>query len=105
MASRPPRSDDKRLSWGQIPLGEIRGLAHNGLHAIHELEVPDILTGIDYLVALGNVDEEAIGIMGWSNGSILAIACCIESDRFKVLCAGAGDVNWTSDYWWKCVTK
>jgi dienelactone hydrolase len=64
----------------------------------YELEVPDILAGIDTLVAGGNVDEGAIGIMGWSNGSILAIACCIESDRFRVLCAGAGDVNWTSDY-------
>jgi dipeptidyl aminopeptidase/acylaminoacyl peptidase len=64
----------------------------------YELEVPDILTGIDHLVAQGNVDDEALGIMGWSNGSILAIAACIESDRFKVLCAGAGDVNWTSDY-------
>ena len=64
----------------------------------YELEVPDILSGIDTLVARGNVDDEALGIMGWSNGSILAIACCVESDRFKVLCAGAGDVNWTSDY-------
>jgi dipeptidyl aminopeptidase/acylaminoacyl peptidase len=64
----------------------------------YELEVPDILTGIDNLVAQGNVDDEALGIMGWSNGAILAIACCVESDRFKALCAGAGDVNWTSDY-------
>ncbi len=64
----------------------------------YELEVPDILKGIDYLVESGDVDEESIGIMGWSNGSILAIACCLESDRFKVMCAGAGDVNWTSDY-------
>ncbi len=64
----------------------------------YELEVPDILTGIDHLVAMGNVDDEALGIMGWSNGSILAIACCIESDRFKVMCAGAGDVNWSSDF-------
>jgi dipeptidyl aminopeptidase/acylaminoacyl peptidase len=64
----------------------------------YELEVPDILTGIDTLVAKGIVDDEALGIMGWSNGSILAIACCLESDRFKVMCAGAGDVNWTSDY-------
>jgi dipeptidyl aminopeptidase/acylaminoacyl peptidase len=64
----------------------------------YELEVRDILAGIDSLVAKGNVDDEALGIMGWSNGSILAIQCCIQSDRFKVLCAGAGDVNWTSDY-------
>jgi dipeptidyl aminopeptidase/acylaminoacyl peptidase len=64
----------------------------------YELEVPDITTGIDMLVAQGDVDDEAVGIMGWSNGAILAISCCIESDRFKALCAGAGDVNWTSDY-------
>lgn len=64
----------------------------------YELEVPDIIAGIDYLVATGLVDETRVGVMGWSNGAILAIACCLESDRFKALCAGAGDVNWTSDY-------
>jgi dipeptidyl aminopeptidase/acylaminoacyl peptidase len=64
----------------------------------YELEVPDIINGIDFLVAGGNVDDGALGIMGWSNGSILAIACCLETDRFKALCAGAGDVNWSSDY-------
>ncbi|MCD6380087.1 prolyl oligopeptidase family serine peptidase [bacterium] len=64
----------------------------------YEFEVPDILKGIDFLIKKGLVDPDKIGIMGWSNGSILAIQCCMESDRFKVLCAGAGDVNWTSDY-------
>ena len=64
----------------------------------YELEVPDILAGIDSVVASGMADPEKLGVMGWSNGSILAIACAMESDRFKVLCAGAGDVNWTSDY-------
>lgn len=64
----------------------------------YEYEVPDILSGLDHLIAEGLVDEERIGIMGWSNGAILAIACCLESDRFKALCAGAGDVNWISDY-------
>ncbi len=64
----------------------------------YELEVPDILRGVDAQVARGLAHPDSLGIMGWSNGSILSIACCIESDRFKVLCAGAGDVNWTSDY-------
>ncbi|MBN1164582.1 MAG: prolyl oligopeptidase family serine peptidase [Candidatus Krumholzibacteriota bacterium] len=64
----------------------------------YEYEVPDILSGIDYLVQKGLVDEGRVGIMGWSNGSILAIECCLRSEIFKVLCAGAGDVNWTSDY-------
>lgn len=64
----------------------------------YEYEVPDILTGVDNLIERGMVDGNRLGIMGWSNGSILAIACCLETGRFKVLCAGAGDVNWTSDY-------
>jgi len=65
----------------------------------YEYEVPDILAGIDLLIEKGLVDPDMVGIMGWSNGSILSIACCIERpDFFKALCAGAGDVNWTSDY-------
>ena len=64
----------------------------------YDYEVPDILTGIDYLIERGLVDPDRLGIMGWSNGSILGIEACMRSDRFKVLSAGAGDVNWTSDY-------
>ena len=64
----------------------------------YEYEIPDILSGIDYVIERGLVDPDRLGIMGWSNGSILAIQACIETDRFKVLGAGAGDVNWTSDY-------
>lgn len=66
----------------------------------YDLEVPDILSGIDYVIGKGVVDPDKLGILGWSNGAILAIQTCIRqpADRFKVLSAGAGDVNWTSDY-------
>ena len=64
----------------------------------YEYEVPDILGGIEYLIDRGLVDPDHLGIMGWSNGSILAIEACLQDPRFRVLCAGAGDVNWTSDY-------
>ena len=64
----------------------------------YELEIPDILSGVDMMIERGMADPERLGIMGWSNGSILAIATCLEDARFKVLLAGAGDVNWTSDY-------
>ena len=64
----------------------------------YEYEVPDILAGVDYVIKKGLVDPEKLGIMGWSNGAILTIACVIETDRFKVCAPGAGDVNWTSDY-------
>jgi len=65
----------------------------------YELELPDILSGVDSLVAAGLVDESRLGIQGWSNGAILAIATCIESGRrFRALDAGAGDVDWISDF-------
>lgn len=64
----------------------------------YEYEVPDILNGVDYLINKGLVDADKLGIMGWSNGAILAIACVIETNRFKVCASGAGDVNWISDY-------
>ena len=64
----------------------------------YEYEVPDILKGVDFLINKGLVDPDRLGIMGWSNGAILAIACVIETDRFKVCAPGAGDVNWLSDY-------
>ena len=64
----------------------------------YEYEVPDILKGVDFLINKGLVDADKLGIMGWSNGAILAIACVIETDRFKVCAPGAGDVNWISDY-------
>jgi dipeptidyl aminopeptidase/acylaminoacyl peptidase len=64
----------------------------------YEYEVPDIIGGVDHLVEAGLVDENRLAIMGWSNGSILAIECCLTDNRFKALCAGAGDVNWISDY-------
>jgi len=64
----------------------------------YEYEVPDILGGIDSLIAEGMAAPDKLGIMGWSNGSILAIECCLRDPRFKALLAGAGDVNWSSDY-------
>ncbi|MBN2091238.1 prolyl oligopeptidase family serine peptidase [candidate division KSB1 bacterium] len=64
----------------------------------YEYEIPDIFNGIDYLIKRGLVDPAQLGIMGWSNGAILAIQSTVVSNRFKVCLAGAGDVNWTSDY-------
>jgi dipeptidyl aminopeptidase/acylaminoacyl peptidase len=65
----------------------------------YELEVPDILNGVEHLIEKGLVDRDMLGVMGWSNGAILTIALVLERpDMFKVGAPGAGDVNWTSDY-------
>lgn len=67
----------------------------------YELEVPDIEAGVDELIRQGKVDPQKLGVMGWSNGAILAIALTVHSDRYRAASAGAGDVEWVSD-WGNC---
>ena len=82
------------------------GSGHHGLEFVesikgryYELEVPDIVKGVEHLVDEGLVDPDSMGVMGWSNGAILTIALAIEHpEMFKVASPGAGDVNWISDY-------
>lgn len=66
-----------------------------------ELEVADIEQGVDALVARGLVDAEKLGVMGWSNGGILTIALTTLTTRYKVASAGAGTLDWISD-WGNC---
>lgn len=67
----------------------------------YDLEVQDMEKGVDALIAKGLVDPDQLGTMGWSNGSILTIALTANSTRYKVASAGAGDVEWSSD-WGNC---
>jgi dipeptidyl aminopeptidase/acylaminoacyl peptidase len=67
----------------------------------YDLEVPDIEKGVDALIERGWVDRERLGVMGWSNGGILTIALTVSTTRYKAASAGAGDVDWTSD-WGNC---
>ena len=65
----------------------------------YELPVKDIETGVDFLIARGMADPDRIGSFGWSNGAILSIAVSLENpDRYKAVSAGAGDVEWISDW-------
>ncbi|MCK7483840.1 MAG: prolyl oligopeptidase family serine peptidase [Candidatus Moduliflexus flocculans] len=65
----------------------------------YEYPVEDIEKGVDALVAKGLVDPDRVGTFGWSNGSILSIAVSIANPaRYKVVAAGAGDVEFISDW-------
>ena len=64
----------------------------------YELEIPDIMNGVDELIKKGWVDPDRLGTIGWSNGGILSIALTTWTKRFKAAGVGAADVNWTSDY-------
>jgi dipeptidyl aminopeptidase/acylaminoacyl peptidase len=79
------------LEWGE----SISGGHYN------DLEWIDCDRGVDAMIARGLADPEKLGVMGWSNGSIITIELTTRTDRYKVASAGAGDVNWTSD-WGNC---
>ena len=65
----------------------------------YDLELPDILAGIDSLDQAGLIDRDAMAVMGWSNGAILTTMLTVRHpDLFKAATPGAGDVNWTSDF-------
>lgn len=56
----------------------------------------DIENAIDRLVELEMVDEDRLGTMGWSGGSMLSNALIATDDRFKVASCGAGGAEWIS---------
>lgn len=65
----------------------------------YHLEQIDIYNGIQHLNDKGWIDMDKLGVMGWSNGAILATWMTLKyPDLFKVAAPGAGDINWTSDY-------
>lgn len=65
----------------------------------YDLEMVDIINGIDHLNEKGFVDMDKLGVMGWSNGAILTTMLTVRyPDMFKAAAPGAGDVNWTSDF-------
>jgi dipeptidyl aminopeptidase/acylaminoacyl peptidase len=57
----------------------------------NEIEVTDIRTGIEAMVARGVADPDRVGVMGWSNGGFLTNAMITaEPDLFKAASSGAG---------------
>ncbi|HFB99036.1 MAG TPA: peptidase S9, partial [Bryobacterales bacterium] len=67
----------------------------------NELEWIDCDRGVDAVIERGLADPDKLGVMGWSNGSIITIEITTRTTRYKAASAGAGDVNWISD-WANC---
>jgi dipeptidyl aminopeptidase/acylaminoacyl peptidase len=64
----------------------------------YDLERVDLEKGADYVIGRGLADPERLGSIGWSNGAILTTELVTRSRRFKAASAGAGDVEWISDW-------
>jgi dipeptidyl aminopeptidase/acylaminoacyl peptidase len=56
----------------------------------NDIEVKDILAGVDAMVKRGVADPDRLGVMGWSNGGFLTNALITSTTRFKAASSGAG---------------
>jgi dipeptidyl aminopeptidase/acylaminoacyl peptidase len=58
-----------------------------------DLEVADLLAGVDYVVRENIADPKRLGIGGWSYGGILTDYTIASDQRFKAAISGAGSGN------------
>ena len=63
-----------------------------------KLDTPDVLAGVDYVLAHFPADRARLGITGYSYGGYLTNWIVTQTKRFVVAVSGAGIVNWISDY-------
>lgn len=61
-------------------------------------DVPDILAAVDFAVDQGIVDQDRLGIGGWSYGSMLTNYAIASDTRFKAATSGAGVSNMLALY-------
>lgn len=58
----------------------------------------DVMSGVDYLIDQGIVDENRMGAMGWSQGGYISAFLATNTDRFQAISVGAGISNWMTYY-------
>jgi len=59
----------------------------------NDVDVEDILSGVDAMVAQGIADPDRMAVMGWSNGGYLTNCIITKTHRFKAAISGAGVVD------------
>jgi dipeptidyl aminopeptidase/acylaminoacyl peptidase len=61
-------------------------------------DLRDILAGVDEVVKTLPVDNNRVGIIGWSYGGYMTMWAVTQTQRFRAAVAGAGIANWQSYY-------
>jgi dipeptidyl aminopeptidase/acylaminoacyl peptidase len=64
----------------------------------NDIEVQDILDGVDELVEQGFADPDKLAVGGWSNGGYLTNCLIAKTDRFKAASSGAGVFDQTMQW-------
>ncbi len=64
----------------------------------NDIEVKDILSGVDAMVMRGIADPDKLAVGGWSNGGYLTNCIISETDQFKAASSGAGVFDQTMQW-------
>lgn len=68
-------------------------------------DMRDMLAGIDYLEKKYPIDDNRLGLLGWSYGGSIAMFSITQTNRFKAVVAGAGAADWLSYYGQNSIDK
>ncbi|HUH29830.1 MAG TPA: S9 family peptidase [Rhodanobacter sp.] len=61
-------------------------------------DLRDILAGVDAVEKMVPVDDQRLGLTGWSYGGFMSMFAPTQTRRFRAVVAGAGISNWQSYY-------
>jgi dipeptidyl aminopeptidase/acylaminoacyl peptidase len=61
-------------------------------------DLRDILAGVDAVSAKLGIDQQRIGLTGWSYGGFMTMFAVTQTQRFHAAVAGAGIADWKSYY-------
>jgi dipeptidyl-peptidase-4 len=110
-----PGAQSVRNSWVGVDLDQVyahrgfviwevdnRGMAGRGhsfetpvYHRLGTVELADQKAGVEYLVSLGFVDPQRVGIQGWSYGGFMTLNALLNAPQvFRAGIAGAPVTDW-----------
>jgi dipeptidyl aminopeptidase/acylaminoacyl peptidase len=61
-------------------------------------DLRDIMAGVDAVLKIAPVDNNRLGVAGWSYGGYMTMWTVTQTNRFKAAVAGAGISDWESYY-------
>jgi dipeptidyl aminopeptidase/acylaminoacyl peptidase len=61
-------------------------------------DLRDVLAGVDAIEKTHPVDDQRLGLTGWSYGGFMTMFAVTQTHRFRAAVAGAGISNWQSYY-------
>ncbi|MFZ0285949.1 MAG: S9 family peptidase, partial [Terriglobales bacterium] len=79
-------------------LGEGEKFAQANIKDFGYGDFRDIMAGVDEVVKTLPVDNDRIGVTGWSYGGYMAMWAVTQTQRFRAAVSGAGLADWLSYY-------